>query len=429
MPESNRFSPKVKDWKAFELLVAAIEKRMAPKGAVVSSPDRIRDIDTGQLREVDASIRFRAGSVDILITIECRKRSRGSDVTWIEQLATKRTKVGASKTIAVSASRFSQAAIASAQRYGIELRILGEITAEQIDNWLASQPSVHLYKEAHTLTCKVQLSTGQEESFDGMEARFTHPQVNGIFPGAIFLNFLEMKNPSVFSGGHHFEIDLEGQDPELVPIPLGEIRKVGGLSLSVDGTEVPVEALTLVVSIDHHIDLINVGQGKHYSYDAPQSQISTISRYESKMFGLPVSIENFTKETGQSSTTVSWPSGVSTPSRLLNPKLTRVDVIDVSVLHNHPIILKMFGRKPTRGAFLNLPAGHFEDEIHRTEFNQDNFAFIVDSDLRKLRAGHLDGMNTSDFIYEIPKVGVEYVDLTPTIKLLRKQIRGRGSKA
>src|SRR5690606_18790303 len=63
-------------WKAFEQLVARIEHQVAPKGAVVRSPDRLPDRHTGQLREVDASIRFTVGTVPLLITFECRKRSR-----------------------------------------------------------------------------------------------------------------------------------------------------------------------------------------------------------------------------------------------------------------------------------------------------------------------------------------------------------------
>lgn len=68
----------------FEKLVARIEAAAAPRGAVVKSPDRIRHLTTGRLREVDASIRYKVGTVDVLITVECRKRSRKADDTWIE---------------------------------------------------------------------------------------------------------------------------------------------------------------------------------------------------------------------------------------------------------------------------------------------------------------------------------------------------------
>ena len=71
-------------WRAFERVVAMIEESAAQRGATVTSPDRIRDLMTGEMREVDASLRFKLGTVDILITIECRKRSRKAKDTWIE---------------------------------------------------------------------------------------------------------------------------------------------------------------------------------------------------------------------------------------------------------------------------------------------------------------------------------------------------------
>src|SRR5574339_176153 len=58
------------DWKEVQALVARIEHLAAPKGAKVKSPDRIRDKVTGQLRDVDASIRYRVGTTEILIAIE-----------------------------------------------------------------------------------------------------------------------------------------------------------------------------------------------------------------------------------------------------------------------------------------------------------------------------------------------------------------------
>jgi hypothetical protein len=124
------------DWREFEKLVARIERALAPKGAVVKSPDRIRDLVTGSSREVDASIRYKIGTVPILITVECRKRKDVQDDTWIEQLATKKQKIGAAKTIAVSSSGFSMPAVNSAKCYGIDLRVINQIPLEEVENWL-----------------------------------------------------------------------------------------------------------------------------------------------------------------------------------------------------------------------------------------------------------------------------------------------------
>ena len=123
----------VPDWKDFEQLVARIERDAGPLGLVVTSPDRILCKFTGRKREVDASIRSRAGTTNILITIECRKRHSKQDVTWIEQLAAKRDAIGAACTIAVSSSGFTPNAVAVAKRHGIQLRSCSEVSAATIN--------------------------------------------------------------------------------------------------------------------------------------------------------------------------------------------------------------------------------------------------------------------------------------------------------
>lgn len=123
-------------WKEFELLVARIEQAVAPQGAAVKSPDRVRDLLTGSMREVDATIRYQIGTVPILITVECRKHADVQDDMWLEQLATKREKVGAARTIAVSASGFTEPAKITARLKGIEVRTIEEITSADITSWL-----------------------------------------------------------------------------------------------------------------------------------------------------------------------------------------------------------------------------------------------------------------------------------------------------
>ncbi len=130
MPSHRQESP---EWKEFEHLVARIERDAGPIGLVVRSPDRIRCKVTGRKREVDVSIRSRAGTADLLMTIECRKRHPRQDVTWIEQLATKRDALGASCTIAVSSSGFTPNAQAVAARHGIRLRRLSEVSVGEIN--------------------------------------------------------------------------------------------------------------------------------------------------------------------------------------------------------------------------------------------------------------------------------------------------------
>lgn len=121
------------EWREFERLVARIETDARDSGAVVISPDYIRCTLTGALREVDASIRCVVEGVSRLITIECRKRRGRQDVTWIEQLATKRQSIGADLTIAVSASGFSPAAHKVATAHQIELKATRDLSVADLN--------------------------------------------------------------------------------------------------------------------------------------------------------------------------------------------------------------------------------------------------------------------------------------------------------
>ncbi len=134
-------------WRSFEKRVSRIEQALAGESVTVRSPDYIPCITTGASRDVDVSIRTRIGSVEILVTVECRDRVAVQDVTWIEQLAAKKKNIGAARTIAVAASGFSAEATRIAQENAIDLRILDEITAEDIKSWMRMVGIVHIFKD------------------------------------------------------------------------------------------------------------------------------------------------------------------------------------------------------------------------------------------------------------------------------------------
>src|SRR5690242_7148666 len=173
------------DWREFEKMVARIEESLAPKGAVVKSPDKIRDLVSGRMREVDASIRFQIGSTPILITIECRKRKGVQDDTWIEQLATKRGKIGAAKTVAVSSTGFSESARRTAQLYGIELRSLTDrIEEEIVQQFLSGLKFSLIVTEYHTRSIAFELadksSLPQEQFGDELVEAISRGDSHGV---------------------------------------------------------------------------------------------------------------------------------------------------------------------------------------------------------------------------------------------------------
>jgi len=142
------------NWREFEKLVARIEEDSRPLGWVVRSPDRIRCKITAKFREVDASIRIPSEHSAKLIIVECRERSSRQDVTWIEQLATKKKNLGADTVIAVSSKGFSTDALKLAVHYEIQLRTLGEISLAGI-NPLIKKIDFVLFPHARIAVLKI----------------------------------------------------------------------------------------------------------------------------------------------------------------------------------------------------------------------------------------------------------------------------------
>lgn len=191
-------------WRDFELLVARIERLAAEHGAIVQSPDRLFDILTGGDREVDASIRQTVGSVKVLITVECRKRLEVQDVTWIEQLATKRRSVGAAYTIAVSSSGFTKQAAALAARDNILLRSLSTLTDSDIERLLV--PIIRVVPHFDILGVRFYLA---DSSTCGI--RDLHPDlVNAIEQTGAFAKILQhASSTATFSLDELFRISTE----------------------------------------------------------------------------------------------------------------------------------------------------------------------------------------------------------------------------
>ena len=153
-------------WQEFEELVAAIEEAAAPRGARVTRNDHLADIITGEMRQVDATIRFRAGSTDILILIECRDRDRTEDVRWIEGDGNEAEGTRRIKNHSCVLNRFTQPARAKAEHYGVDLRELAAINADEIDDWFLPHGIVHLFRLVEDTQCSVVLAADREHPIE-----------------------------------------------------------------------------------------------------------------------------------------------------------------------------------------------------------------------------------------------------------------------
>jgi hypothetical protein len=287
-------------WREFERMVAMIEESAVPQGAAVKSPDRIRDLTTGEMREVDASIRFRLGTVEILITIECQRRSRKANDTWIEQLATKKQKLGAARTIAVSKKGFTRGAHLTAEHHGIELRRLSEVTPQDVKEWLLPRAAIHVMPVMENMRCLVRVQGGMDyiELGDVWERRFFHDQVVSPFPAADFWAFHEMAYPRRFltlprdGSITKVEFEIDATKSDLIPVPVGVTRgSVPSLLIDLDGTRKVVTDLRLIADVS--INVVSTGSEErvYHAYEGTAGPIAQHARFKGEAFGLPVTFD------------------------------------------------------------------------------------------------------------------------------------------
>lgn len=301
-------------WREFERLIALIEHRLAPKGAIVRSPDRVADKTTGQPREVDASIRYRVGSVPILITIECRDRVSLEDVTWIEQLIAKRESIGASATIAVSSRGFSRPATDKAKAHAIETRVLKEVSDDAIRDWAEHLQLVVVQGKFNVVSTHVRL-----KSVAGHRDPHPHPDtVKELAKGAVDYCFIRRANDDALISIGHLLKDSRGhapvafvQGPITVTIPADTsvliplktsypslfddvtpdgtpIAKTyvwefapGEASLMTAHGPAELEAITVQFAVAKYVRPVNVG--RLLSYETENNRIAEVEQRELRM--------------------------------------------------------------------------------------------------------------------------------------------------
>lgn len=286
-------------WKQFEALVARIEQAAAPLGAVVKSPDRIPDLTTGRLREVDASIRSKVGTAEVLITIECRKRTRRADDTWLEQLAAKRLKIGAAKTIAVSAAGFSKTAAVTAAHFGIELRTLSEVSATDIGSWFLSGGAVHVFRLIEDVQCFVALfddpETPSKRGFDLPDpeaAVFYCDWIASPFPPVVLVTMLERTRPESFIEG----IPLDGTSGEW---KMSVTWDFGTFWLGTSQGKLPVSLTGLSAKISYPAAVCDLATGVHHVYRDPAGQEIQHTTFNTELMGSSVTFEHQSAPEGQ----------------------------------------------------------------------------------------------------------------------------------
>lgn len=113
----------------FQLLVKVIHDAIARVDNAAVTESAMLAEPSGALREVDILFERSIADVNVRIAIECRDRSRKSDVEWIDGLIGKFRDLRVDKIIAVSRRGFSETAKRKAEANSIDLRVLSECLA------------------------------------------------------------------------------------------------------------------------------------------------------------------------------------------------------------------------------------------------------------------------------------------------------------
>ncbi|MGI8611531.1 MAG: restriction endonuclease [Sphingomicrobium sp.] len=138
---------------ALQNLVAALERVLSQQaGVTIESPRRLRDKDTGQLREHDVCITRRHAHHTILTGIEVKDTGRKAGVPEVEAFAKKCEKTGVHHRVLVSASGFTKTARTKAAALDIVCMELSEVDSF---DWMAVDFFVQIDRQIPHIDARV----------------------------------------------------------------------------------------------------------------------------------------------------------------------------------------------------------------------------------------------------------------------------------
>ena len=128
------------DGKGLESFICDIEKAIVGTSLKLIQNRRVYSDDGVQLAELDLEIEGMVKGRYFRSLLECRDRpSQGrAPASWIQQMAGRRFQFGFDEVIAVSTMGFSDAAIAAARMFDVDLRQLTVNSPSSSPNWFES---------------------------------------------------------------------------------------------------------------------------------------------------------------------------------------------------------------------------------------------------------------------------------------------------
>lgn len=151
--------------KYLESLVSQVEKYFLPDNFDIKTNEKIYNDEGIQIAEFDIEIKGILGTTEINWLIECRDRpSQGAaPVSWIEQLVGRKSRFNFNKVTAVSSTGFAPGAKDFAEKEGIELRTVKEISINDIRSWCGLSEMVVLKDGGGVYHADIKIETTSDE--------------------------------------------------------------------------------------------------------------------------------------------------------------------------------------------------------------------------------------------------------------------------
>ncbi|MCD4716228.1 MAG: restriction endonuclease [Desulfobacterales bacterium] len=134
-PDSAKKRKARKTGKSFERLIARIQKSVHDR-AEIGVNEKLKDVDTDKLRQIDITIRLSDGPTHFFGIVEVRDRSRPIGVRYVEEIFGKQRSVKADAAFLVSKSGFTKTAITKAKQLAIRTLSYEEAQEADWSSWL-----------------------------------------------------------------------------------------------------------------------------------------------------------------------------------------------------------------------------------------------------------------------------------------------------
>ena len=216
--------------------------------------------------------------------MECRDRKGKEDITWIEQLASKRDDIGADKAIAVSSSGFTSGAISKAQFNNIKLRTVENITLDDISNWF--QISFLRHQTLLITNAKAGLHLKNPQKDQKIIAKFLHSiKDEDAIQLKIFIDedvsrplsigdLLIKKYQKIKDGKSNIEVKKRINAGKISPK-----NKRTGFQILFENQIIKIDHITFSANLE--VISKNVGIQSIKSYKTPEGTLADVIRFES----------------------------------------------------------------------------------------------------------------------------------------------------